>query len=127
MKKLFVAATVLASTALAACGGDPCQNTNYTVLSKIQQPPGSSGTKFIVTADTTHEKLVQLASSACGSRWCKLLIWDDVGVAGTSFPLSAAEASSQVASYIHNPAKNYERLLVRGETVPMGKCANVRP
>tara|TARA_B100000674_G_C37115022_1_gene590756 strand:+ start:167 stop:478 length:312 start_codon:yes stop_codon:yes gene_type:complete len=102
-------------------------NSDYTVGSKIPLPVGTSGTKFIVTSDTSAEKLVQLASSACGNRWCKLLIWDNASSAGTRFPLSAAQASSQVASYIHNPAKSYEQLIVRGKEVQMGQCTNLRP
>ncbi|WP_226422934.1 hypothetical protein [Synechococcus sp. MU1611] len=102
-------------------------NTGYTVVSKIPLPAGTSGTKFIVTSDTSTEKLVQLSSSACGSRWCKLMIWDNAEAAGRGFPLSDSALASLVASYVHNPNTNYEQLIVRGKEVPMGQCTNLRP
>ena len=121
MKRLLLLIP-LAALALTACAPDPCKNTDYRVLSQIKNV--GSGVKFIVSSDTSKEALIAVASTSCSSRWCKLLIWDNAGDAGTRFPLTDREVATQVADYIHNPATNYERLLIRGKSVPMGAWSN---
>lgn len=122
----FLARGLLALSAgylLVGCGANPCLNTNYKVVGKISGT--GSGVKFLtVPAGTTTEQLRGVASSACGNRWCKLLIWDDFRTAGSSLPLTQEQADSQLAAYDYNPQTDSERLLVRGEEVPMGSCSN---
>ena len=112
----------LAVLAITACAPEPCQNSDYRVLAKIRG--GGSGTKFIVSGQSSEEKLIALASSACGSRWCKLLIWDSPSAAARSFPLTDRQAADQVAAYTHNPNNGFEELVVRGKLIPMGSCSN---
>ena len=119
MKRLLLPLVALAIT---ACAPDRCQNSDYRVLAKI--PGVGSGTRFIVYSQSSEEKLIALASSACGSRWCKLLIWDSPGAAATSFPLTDRQAADQVASYTHNPNNGFEELVARGKAIPMGSCSN---
>ena len=101
---------------------DPCKNTDYRVLSQIKNV--GSGIKFIVSSDTSEEALIAVASTSCSSRWCKLLIWENAGDAGTRFPLTDRQVATQVAAYTHNPAKGFEELVISGKSVPMGACSN---
>lgn len=121
MKKLVLAAVAAGGVLLTACTSR-CSNTNYTVVSKIPQP--GSGTKFIATEDVSPKALVALASSACGKRWCKLLIWGNSSLAARGFPLTELEELTLIGQYIHNPSTGYERLLVKGRNTEMGSCSN---
>ena len=121
MKRLLLLVP-LAALALTACAPDPCKNTDYRVLSQIKNV--GSGIKFIVSSDTSEEALIAVASTSCSSRWCKLLIWENAGDAGTRFPLTDRQVATQVAAYTHNPAKGFEELVISGKSVPMGACSN---
>lgn len=127
MKRAFVSGCLAMATGclLVGCGSNPCLNTDYNIVRKIGASDSSSGIKFLTVPDgTTEERLRGVASSACGSRWCKLLIWEESGSVGRSLPLTQEQVDSQLASYVYNPQTDSERLLVRREEVPMGTCSN---
>ena len=108
---------------LTSCGSDPCLNTDYKVVGQLAGP--GSGTKFLtVPAGAADEQIKAVASSACGSRFCKLLIWEDSVAPARSLPLTEEQAASQLASYSHNPNTGSESLIIRGKEVPMGSCSN---
>ena len=54
-------------------------------------------------------------SKAGGSRWCKLLIWDNRKYLETRLTLSETAASEKIATYVHNPSTKFEILIIRGE------------
>ena len=122
MRKLLIP---LLGLLLASCSSSVCNNDDYQFLGKIDL--GSRGaTKFlVVNRGATNEEIKGVASTACGSsRFCRLLIWDSKLYAETRFPLSEIAAEKQIATYIHNPSKNFEKLIVRGEEISMGECSN---
>ena len=122
MRKLFIS---LFGLVLAGCSSSVCNNDDYQFLGKIDL--GNAGaTKFLVVSPTASiEDIRGVASTACGSsRFCRLLIWDSIVDAETRFPLSERAASKQIATYIYNPNNKSEKLIVRGELVPMGECSN---
>ena len=112
MKRLLLLVPFEALT-LNACAPEPCKNTDYRVLSQIKNV--GSGIKFIVASETSEKALIALASTSCSSRWCKLLIWDNDGDAGTRFPLTDRQVATQIAAYTHNPATGFEELVIRGK------------
>ena len=110
---------------LAGCSSSVCNNDDYQFLGKIDL--GNTGaTKFLVVKPTASIQDIRgVASTACGSsRFCRLLIWDSKVYAETRFPLSEIAAEKQIATYISNPNNKSEKLIVRGELVPMGECSN---
>ena len=122
MRKLFIS---LFGLLLAGCSSSVCNNDDYQFLGKIDL--GNAGaTKFLVVSPTASiEDIRGVASTACGSsRFCRLLIWDSKVYAETRFPLSEIAAEKQIATYIHNPSNKFEKLIIRGEEVPMGECSN---
>ena len=122
MRKLFIP---LLGLVLAGCSSSVCNDDNYQLLGKIDL--GNAGaTKFLVVSPTASIKEIRnVASTACGSsRFCRLLIWDSKVYAETRFPLSEIAAEKQIATYIHNPSNKFEKLIIRGEEVPMGECSN---
>ena len=122
MRKLLIP---LIGLVLAGCSSSVCNDDNYQFLGKIDL--GNAGaTKFLVVSPTASIKEIRnVASTACGSsRFCRLLIWDSRVDAETRFPLSERAASKQIATYIYNPNNKSEKLIVRGELVPMGECSN---
>ena len=60
------------------------------------------------------------------SRFCRLMIWDNIKYANNRFPLSEIAAEKQIATYIYNPNNKSEKLIVRGALVSMGECSNRR-
>ena len=124
MRKLLLS---LFGIVLAGCSSSVCNNDDYQFLGKIDL--GNAGaTKFLVVSPTASIQDIRgAASTACGSsRFCRLLIWDSKVYAETRFPLSEIAAEKQIATYIYNPNNKSEKLIVRGEEVPMGKCSNKR-
>ena len=122
MRKLLLS---LFGLVLAGCSSSVCNNDDYQFLGKIDL--GNAGaTKFLVVSPTASiEDIRGVASTACGSsRFCRLLIWDSKVYAETRFPLSEIAAEKQIATYIHNPSNKFEKLIIRGEEVPMGECSN---
>ena len=122
MRKLFIS---LFGLLLAGCSSSVCNNDDYQFLGKIDL--GNAGaTKFLVVSRSASiEDIRGVASTACGSsRFCRLLIWDSKVYAETRFPLSEIAAEKQIATYIHNPSNKFEKLIIRGEEVPMGECSN---
>ena len=122
MRKLLIP---LLGLLLASCSSSVCNNDDYQFLGKIDL--GSRGaTKFlVVNRGATNEEIKGVASTACGSsRFCRLLIWDSKLYAETRFPLSEIAAEKQIATYIFNPNNKSEKLIVKGEEVPMGECSN---
>ena len=122
MRKLFISWFGLV---LAGCSSSVCNNDDYQFLGKIDL--GNAGaTKFLVVSPTASIQDIRgVASTACGSsRFCRLLIWDSKVYAETRFPLSEIAAEKQIATYIHNPSNKFEKLIIRGEEVPMGECSN---
>ena len=110
---------------LAGCSSSVCNNDDYQFLGKIDL--GNAGAaKFLVVSPTASIQDIRgVASKACGSsRFCRLLIWDSKVYAETRFPLSEIAAEKQIATYIYNPNNKSEKLIVRGELVPMGECSN---
>lgn len=123
LRPVAPALVVVLGFLLAACGSDPCLNTNYRVVGQIPGP--GSGTKFLAVPNgATDEEIKAVATSACGSRFCKLLIWEEPSTPASSLPLTDEQVASQLASYSHNPNTNSESLIVRGRDVPMGSCSN---
>ena len=122
MRKLLLS---LFGLVLAGCSSSVCNNDDYQFLGKIDL--GNAGaTKFLVVSPTASIQDIRgVASTACGSsRFCRLLIWDSKVYAETRFPLSEIAAEKQIATYIHNPSNKFEKLIIRGEEVPMGECSN---
>ena len=52
------------------------------------------------------------------------IIVSNIKYANNRFPLSEISAEKQIATYIYNPNNNSEKLIVRGELVPMRECSN---
>jgi len=124
MRKLFIP---LLGLILAGCSSSVCNDDNYQFLGKIDFW-NAGATKFLVVSPTASLKDIRaVASTACGSsRFCRLLIWDSKVYAETRFPLSEIAAEKLIATYIYNPNNKSEKLIVRGELVPMGECSNKR-
>ena len=104
-------------------------NSDIDYLGKIDM--GAGATQFLVVSPTASiEDIKGIAKLRCGmmasSRFCRLLIWDNIKYANNRFPLSEISAEKQIATYIHNPSGNFEQLIVRGQSVQMGKCSNRR-
>ena len=99
-------------------------NSDLDYLGKIDM--GIGATQFLVVSPTASiEDIKGIAKLRCGSyRFCRLMIWDNIKYANTRFPLSEISAEKQIATYIYNPNNKSEKLIVRGEEVPMGKCSN---
>ena len=100
----------------------PLQKTDYRVLSQIKSI--KSGIKFFFSSDTGEEALVAVASTSCSSRWCKLLIWNNAGDEGTRFPLTDRLVATKVAAYTYNPTKRFEKVVIRGKSLPIGSCSS---
>ena len=121
MRKLLIP---LLGLVLAGCSSSVCNEGVYEPLGKIET--GAGVTKFLlVNTGASNEEIRNVASKACGSsRFCRLLIWDSRVDAETRFPLSEIAAEKQIATYTYNPNNKSEKLIVRGELVPMGECSN---
>ena len=130
MKRLLL--PLLAAIALPTAVNDEsvCKkmfNSDLDYLGKIDM--GVGATQFLVVSPTASiEDIKGIASLRCGmmasTRFCRLMIWDNKKYANTRFPLSEISAEKQIATYIYNPNNKSEKLIVRGEEIPMGKCSN---
>ena len=101
-----------------------CNKGDYKPLGKLENGSGGATKFLLVNTGASNEEIRNIASKACGSRWCRLLIWDNRKYVETRFPLSELSASKQIAYYVHNPSTKFETLIIRGEEVPMGVCSN---
>ena len=121
MRKLLIP---LLGLVLAGCTSSVCDEGVYEFYGKLENGSGGATKFLVVKPGASNEEIRNVASQACGSsRWCRLLIWDSSRYVETRFPLSEWSASNLIANYVHNPGRS-ERLIIRGEEVPMGECSN---
>ena len=132
MRKLLIPLLAALVFPIAVNAESVCKkmfNSDIDYLGKIDM--GAGATQFLVVSPTASiEDIKGIAKLRCGmmasSRFCRLMIWDNIKYANNRFPLSEISAEKQIATYIYNPFNKSEKLIVRGEEVPMGKCSNKR-
>ena len=102
----------LAATGLAACGADAGNQAQL----KYEIVATAGANKFVVAPNAkTPEDLTAVAKRACpGSGWCKAMIWASKEEAGTGFPMTDAQAESQLANYTRNPNTGHDQIIVGG-------------